>query len=424
MGAGVAGAVASEAQDMSRLVVTDRVFGWPAFRATSQRLDAMVERQASDEITLDLTAVERAYPNGMVPLVVLVDQLRKEHGADFHVVLPIDAGCRRVMETNNWASHLVPDGGFPVTARANALHRFSDDSQLNDLINSQIREVLGNANFAKGVLQSFEWALNEVAGNVLVHSGVDSGWLQVALHPATHHLAVVVADAGLGIPATIQSAYPGKVDRDEDAIALALQEGITSKPDFGQGKGLTGTLEIVKKNAGGRLSVHSRAGHVGWADGRLAIRREAPPFRGSLVDIQLDTSEPIDIETALWGSAPVYPFNESLYGRNTPVGVMRFELAKEASGFGNRVTGQRMRTKIENLLAAAPQDLLEIDFSGVELIASSFADEVFGKLAVALGFVGFATRMRLVNLNQFCRGIIDDVVKSRIVQSHGGGSGK
>jgi anti-sigma regulatory factor (Ser/Thr protein kinase)/anti-anti-sigma regulatory factor len=410
---------------MNRLTVTERTFGWAGYRWASQRLHTLVEQEQADHVLLDFSAVERAYPNGIVPLVVLLDQLRKEHGAAFALILPTDDGCRQAMELNNWAAHLVPAGSYPRTTRANALHRFADDSQLNDLINSQIGEVLGRANFAKGVLQSFEWALNEVAGNVLVHSGVDQGWLQVAVHPAAHHMAVVVADGGLGIPATIQAAFPGRVDRDEDAIALALQEGITSKPDFGQGKGLTGTLEIVKKNRGGRLAVHSRAGFVSWADGRLSIRHDFPPFRGSLVDIQLDTHEPIDIETALWGSAPVYPFNESLYGRETPVGVMRFELAKEASGFGNRVTGQRLRTKIENLLAAAPQDVLEIDFSGVDLVASSFADEVFGKLAITMGFVGFGTRLRLVNLNQFCRGIIDDVVRSRIVQSHvGGGSAK
>jgi hypothetical protein len=66
----------------------------------------------------------------------------------------------------------------------------------------------------------------------------------------------------------------------------------------------------------------------------------------------------------------------------------------------------------------APGDVLEIDFENVELIASSFADEVFGKLALSLGFVGFGSRIRLVNINKFCRGIIDNVVQSRIIQSH------
>ena len=108
-------------------------------------------------------------------------------------------------------------------------------------------------------------------------------------------------------------------------------------------------------------------------------------------------------------------------------GHIRLKLADQASAFGNRVTGQKIRAVIENLLATAPGDVLEIDFASVDLLASSFADEVFGKLAVSLGIVGFSSRLRFVGLNKFCQGIIDDVVQSRIVQTRGGngnGDGK
>jgi len=101
----------------------------------------------------------------------------------------------------------------------------------------------------------------------------------------------------------------------------------------------------------------------------------------------------------------------------TRIGEMRFPLSDEASSFGNRPTAVKIRNKIENLLVSAPGDVLVIDFQGIDLIASSFADELFGKLVIALGFVGFMSRIRIVNINKFCRGIIDDVVQSRIVQS-------
>ena len=228
----------------------------------------------------------------------------------------------------------------------------------------------------------------------------------------------MVADGGLGIPNTIRRGFPEQAQlADEDAIAYALKEGITSKPNYGQGKGLTGTLEIVKKNQGGYLAVHSRSGLVEWRDNRMNIKGDFPPFRGTLIDIQLDTSQAIDVERALWGNAPSYPFNESMYGNDTPMGVMRMYLAQEADGFGNRMTGTKIRTKIENLLTTAPNDVIEVDFTGVDLIASSFADEVFGKLALSLGFIGFASRIKLVGLNRFCHGLIDDVVQYRIVQS-------
>lgn len=166
------------------------------------------------------------------------------------------------------------------------------------------------------------------------------------------------------------------------------------------------------------MSIHSQQGRVEWLNDRLDIKGDFPPFPGTFVDIQLNTADPIEIERALWGNAPAYPFNDALYGKETAIGIMRMKLADEAAGFGNRLTGLKIRNKIENLLTTAPNDVLEMDFSEVDLIASSFADEVFGKLALSLGFVGFGSRIRFVNINRFCRGIIDDVVQSRIIQSH------
>ncbi|MBI5438280.1 MAG: DUF4325 domain-containing protein [Nitrosomonadales bacterium] len=401
---------------MSNLIAISEDFNWPAFQRVQKLLYTAITVQGYRDVRLDFSGLRKAFPNGFVPLIVLVDQYRKQSGIEFDVVLPQDEACRRSILDANYVAYLHPKLELPLSDKANALHQFSDDSSLNDLINKQIHQILERATYAEGVLQSFEWALNEIAGNVLVHSGVEHGWMQVVVHPSTHHMAIAVADGGTGIPETIRSVYP-QFAKDEDAIAHALKEGITSRPDFGQGKGLTGTLQIVKINKGGRLAIHSFKGRVEWLNDRMEIKGDFPPFPGAFVDIQLNTAEPIEIEKALWGSAPGFPFNESLYGSGLPIGQMRMALANEASGFGNRITGLKIRNKIENLLVSAPNDVLEIDFSGVELIASSFADEVFGKLALTLGFVGFGSRVRFININKFCRGIIDDVVQSRIVQS-------
>jgi hypothetical protein len=59
---------------------------------------------------------------------------------------------------------------------------------------------------------------------------------------------------------------------------------------------------------------------------------------------------------------------------------------------------------------------LEVDFLDVDLIASSFADEIFGKLAVSLGIINFSRCLRFLNLNNFCHSVIDDVVQARMAQ--------
>jgi len=403
----------------NRFVCRHPALNWEEFQTIQKWLHHAVEELGFSDITIDLSGLRQAYPNGAVPLVVLLDQYRQRQDIDFDIVPPQDGLCSRMMTEQNYLGYLAAGKNHAaMSGRPNALHQFTGDSQLNDLIDQQIHQVLERAVYAEGVLQSFEWALNEVAGNVLVHAGVEAGWLQVVVHPSSRHMAIAVADGGKGIPENIRGAYrefSGK--HDEDAIAFALQEGITSRPDFGQGKGLTGTLEIAKSNSGGRIAIHSQKGKVEWLDGRLRIAGDFPPFSGTFVDIQLDISQPIAIEKALWGKGPAFPFNENFYGQDARVGEMKFLLSDEASSFGNRPTAVKIRNKIENLLVAAPNDVLVIDFQNVDLIASSFADELFGKLVIALGFVGFMSRIRIVNINKFCRGIIDDVVQSRIVQS-------
>lgn len=236
----------------NEIVINWDRFDWQAFQKVQSILFNLVEKQGYRVIQLDFSNLKLALPNGFVPLVVLVERYRQTQGVDFAIVLPNEDVCRRYLVDSNYAACLCPGSGYPVTDKPNALHRFSDDISLNELIDRQIHQVLERATYAQGVLQSFEWMLNEVAGNVLVHAGVDHGWMQVVVHPKTQHMAVVVADGGVGIPQTIRSAFPQQ-QRDEDAIAHALKEGITSRPDFGQGKGLTGTLQIVKINAGGAL---------------------------------------------------------------------------------------------------------------------------------------------------------------------------
>jgi anti-sigma regulatory factor (Ser/Thr protein kinase) len=324
----------------NRIRLTRETFDWPAFQWAQKNLHRVTETEGHRRAVLDMSVLQRVFPNGMVPLVVLLEKTRKS-GIELEIVLPDEDACRRNMVNLNYAAYLCPDQDFEVGDRPSALHRFDGDESLNELINQQIHQILGQATFAEGVLQSFEWALNEIAGNVLVHSHADHGWIQVQVHPTTHHMAIAVADGGSGIPTEIRKVFPEQ-SLDEDAIAHALKEGITSRPDFGQGKGLTGTLQIVKINKGGKLAIHSLKGRVEWVNDRMEIKGDFPPFPGTFVDIQLNTAEPIEIEKALWGNAPAYPFNDSLYGRDTPAGIMQLPLSREARSFGNRITGVRI----------------------------------------------------------------------------------
>ena len=73
--------------------------------------------------------------------------------------------------------------------------------------------------------------------------------------------------------------------------------------------------------------------------------------------------------------------------------------------------GVRVRQQIENLLQGA--ETVTIDFDGVQVISSSFADEVFGRLFVSLGPRTFTKRVILTNVNEDIDGLIDFAIDQR-----------
>lgn len=87
--------------------------------------------------------------------------------------------------------------------------------------------------------------MNELADNVLVHSGGATGWLQIIVRPRPHRVDLVVADTGLGIRETIRQAFPDIVT-DAQALRLAVEKGTTRDRSIGQGNGLAGSLRIAE----------------------------------------------------------------------------------------------------------------------------------------------------------------------------------
>jgi len=73
--------------------------------------------------------------------------------------------------------------------------------------------------------------------------------------------------------------------------------------------------------------------------------------------------------------------------------------------------GQRVRQQLENLLESS--ESVTVDFDGIEVISSSFADEVFGRLFVKLGPRTFTKRILLTNVNQDIDGLIDLAIDQR-----------
>src|SRR5439155_14870519 len=92
-------------------------------------------------------------------------------------------------------------------------------------------------------------------------------------------------------------------------------------------------------------------------------------------------------------------------------------MSAESPGFGNREAGKQIRTKLLNLLATDTLKAILVDWAGIPLISSSFADEAIGKLFIVLGPLEFGVRVRNINMESLVRGLIDKAIMQRAAQT-------
>lgn len=85
--------------------------------------------------------------------------------------------------------------------------------------------------------------------------------------------------------------------------------------------------------------------------------------------------------------------------------------------FGSRRGGKRVRAMIENSLGENRS--VTLDFQGVGVFSSGFADEVFGRLFVEMGPTAFMARVKMLNVDPTVSGLIDHAIEQRA--RHGNG---
>lgn len=113
--------------------------------------------------------------------------------------------------------------------------------------------------------------------------------------------------------------------------------------------------------------------------------------------------------------APHSPYLEKFENKNKEV---IFHMKTEAGrAFGSRTGGRQVRKMIDNLLRE--REVIVLDFEGVGIISSGFADEVFGRLFVDMGFRTFTRRIEMRNVDPIVDGLIDRAIEQRTKLGNG-----
>ena len=388
----------------------------------------VLERQLKRPV-INFKDCTSAFPNSMLPLIALAAKSR-QGGLDPYAFLPDAPDAKRRFVNSNWAHYLTPDHykqSDDYTEPHLAVKRYCNSEEHYAALHGIIDVVLKTLAAPRSSISSLEWVMSEIMDNVLNHSNsLEGGFVQLTLLPNTQKLAFCVADAGRGILSSLREAFPN-LQSDRVAIEEAVKAGVTRNSDFGQGNGLSGSLALAIQT-GGWFRIVSGQAEVLWRTDEPEAYHQGlqGAFPGTVVDVQLPYSADVDIAGILDGSTrspatspiPYIPtdFFDTRYLNEDGTAIV-LQMRSETSGFGSRMTGAQMRTKALNLLSADVRLPLVVDWEGVQVIASSFADEFIGKLFVHLGPVEFNGRVRLANLSPVVRALVNRAIMQRTYQS-------
>jgi hypothetical protein len=386
-----------------------------------------VERGGRRDLTLDFRGCERSWADGMAPLICHAALLRKETGCSFDLRLPEDESMRRVFAQANWPHLLSPERFDPSDSRSQT-HlpaTWYDATTHNEIVNQIVEIVVQSMEIERPVMAGLEWSINEITDNVLNHADAPlPGLVQVVTQRDHHRIHFVVADAGRGILSSMLEGFPSLRD-DEEAIGEAIKQGVTRDSDAGQGNGLAGTLRVAVQSNGSfsilsgkaLMSIYRDPGSGEYGD-HIARLPDKERYQGTVVTGEFDSSAPLRLEDAL-GFKPGWESFDYIDARYTsPDGrSLEIRLKEETTGFGSRTAGKQVRNKCLNLLRGDPTLPLILDWEGVPLISSSFADEAIGKLFAELGPLTFGSRVHNTNLEPLVGSLIERAIVQRMSQS-------
>lgn len=290
-----------------------------------------------------------------------------------------------------------------------AVKRFTiDDNLPHEYVATAVDEFLRRARTNRIAVQSLEWALGELVGNVFHHAESAIGLLVQFLVQPGNQCIFSIVDTGIGIRRSLEEEH--KISSDLEAIELAVQKGITSKR-FNAGQGLFGSAAIVEASHGSFMLWSGAAALFIDTHGRREYRT-MPYLQGTAIDWRMPINTRLDLRhvlqikneplTLLWDQYDSIP------------GEIYFPIANEAKSFVDRSIGKKLCNKLITLTRDSAAKRCVVDFKDVRMISSSFADEFLAKFAVLMGQEYYKKFVRLNNVTDLMLGIINDAIKGRL----------
>lgn len=366
------------------------------------------------KIVVNLEEIDSVYPYPTVPVAGYIYYFRNVLGVEFEFI-NVPTYLKKI-------HFLSPDEIDKTTTGkgTNFLDRvwiFNSSDDVHTLVNGFLASIRKSCIAEEGVLQACEWGLNEIMDNVIQHSNENIGFIMGQVHKENQVLRISIFDYGQGIFQSLKdSKYRPR--NASDAISLSIQEGVTRDKNVGQGNGMWGLYNIISLNNGGLQIISGKGGlnfqnRTKTTETYQNIIMLSPVHQSTAVNFDINLKQSISMKEALGGYEPIDLFIENL---EDELDRVVYRIVDQSSGTGTRQSGKRIRNELLNIYKSAKRPVI-LDFEGVGIVASSFADELIGKLVQELGLFQFQAAFPMKNMNITIQSIVQRSLSQRLAEN-------
>lgn len=370
----------------------------------------LVEKFDHKIVFVDFSKVEKISNAVVTQLSGLLEYFKSFYSIDVKL-----ENLPELLRDNRFENPEIWKESYNYSLYFNTIFKFNTPREIYKITEGIIANVRRVFICEEGVLESCEWALNEIMDNVLQHSKSTFGYILSSFDSLTNNLSIDIFDLGQGIYRSLKNGNL-KFDSASEAVKLALQEGVTRSKDIGQGNGLWGLYKIVNNNEGS-LSITSGFGGIRIKTGGELTEIVVPvipsyEIQTTNVFFNIDLNKKVKMSEIFPGVARI---NIGLENMEDDDGVINFIIIDRTDSTAARKSGESARKELINIFYDS-QRKIKIDFKSIDIISSSFADELIAKTLVHFGLVNFNRFFSIINSNDAIDLIIHRAVSLRLFQ--------
>ena len=221
-------------------------------RLAAEDLAQHLRPSTTGRLLIDLRHLTFIDPAGLVSIAVLTEQAT-DVGRPVTITAPDSANLASYVARMRLGQHLdqlaiphsLPDvRENQLGARLVELHRFQGQAGLDRVVGALVQTFIAEHRD----VQPLYAALQEIAENVIQHSGRGHGYAALQRFPNSQKVEFAVADSGVGLRARLSEAVP--VADDRVAVVLAARTHVTSSGQAGRGRGIGEVIDIAGRRRG------------------------------------------------------------------------------------------------------------------------------------------------------------------------------